>query len=87
MKTLPVVLMGVVCLLVGWFAAGEGSSVEAQTQPAMRSCFEIVDPDGNSTQFLLNHCSGQSWYYDSGLNRSFSRVRPRSWRALERLAQ
>lgn len=66
MKALIAVLVGAMFLLVGWIAAGDGWTVEAQTQPT--SChYEIVGVSGTAA-FLLNPCTGDSWYYASGVS-------------------
>ena len=42
--------------------------VAAQTNPSASTChYEIVGVSGQGA-FLLNPCTGDSWYYDSGVS-------------------
>ena len=80
MRVLTAVLAGAMCLLVGWIAAGDGWTVEAQTQPTPSCHYEIVGVSGTAA-FLLNPCTADSWYYDSGVSYSGPNE-PATWKRI-----
>lgn len=72
-------------LLTGWLVGGGWNAVTAQTNqsavtPANACHYEIVGVSGTAT-FLLNPCTADSWYYDSGISYSGA-DEPATWKRI-----
>lgn len=75
----------IAALLTGWLIGGGWNSVVAQTNPptstTTNACrYEIVGVSGTAT-FLLNPCTADSWYYDSGVSYSGPNE-PATWKRI-----
>ena len=94
MKALTVVLVGVVCLFVGWIAGGDGVA-NAQTPPTTTLPIETPPPDCHyeipfearldGHPVLLNQCTGDTWRFDDGWDTAQATyVRPYTWQRIQK---